>query len=95
MLRVNQTTTDQDLALALENENGTFLAQKGGNCFLVVSEEGHSIASLRSVGKPVETAPTATDQPWYITKISNSTEVLSDQSSYGGSRRRERVEQRQ
>jgi hypothetical protein len=97
MLRVNQSTTDQDLALALENEHGTFLAQKGGQSFLVVAEEGHSIASLRAVGRPVVevTPPGAGEQPWVITKISNSTEILSEASGYGRERRsRERVEQR-
>ncbi len=95
MLRINQTTTDQDLALALEDEHGTFLAQKGGQCFVVVAQEGHSIASLRSVGRQfVEAAPTAGEQPWFITKISNSTEALTEQPGYSREKRRERIEQR-
>ncbi len=95
MLRINQTTTDQDLALALQDEHGTFLAQKGGQCFVVIAEEGHSIASLRSVGRPVvEATPTAGEQPWYITKISSSTESLGEVPGFSRDRRRERVEQR-
>lgn len=70
MLRTNQSTTDVDLALALENEEGTFLAQKAGQSFLVVAEKGHSIASMRSVGQHAETS-----DPWFITKIGNSTDV--------------------
>lgn len=78
MLRTNQSTTDVDLALALDNEEGTFLAQKAGQSFLVVAEKGHSIASMRSVGQVLAVPPPAASDPWYITKISNSTEIGID-----------------
>ena len=73
MLKTNQSTTDVDLALALENEEGTFLAQKSGQAFLVVAEKGHSIASMRAM-------PPAASDPWYITKIGNSTEIAPEGS---------------
>jgi hypothetical protein len=85
MLRVNQNVQDEDLALALENEEGTFLAQKSGLSFLVVAEKGHSIASIRSVGQVLPIQPPNANEPWFITKISNSTEVMMD-----GSQHRER-----
>jgi len=87
MLRTNQSTTDIDLALALENEEGTFLAQKAGQSFLVVAEKGHSIASMRAVGQVLPLPPPAAADPWYITKISTSTELTGE-----GSRDRSRRE---
>lgn len=78
MLRTNQSTTDMDLALALEGEEGTFLAQKAGQTFLVVAEKGHSIASIRAVGQVLPVPQPAASEPWYITKISNSIEVNAD-----------------
>jgi hypothetical protein len=86
MLRTNQSTTDVDLALALENEEGTFLAQKAGQCFLVVAEKGHSIASMRAVGQVLPVPPPAASDPWYITKISNSTELTGEGSRERGRR---------
>jgi hypothetical protein len=87
MLRTNQSTTDVDLALALENEEGTFLAQKAGQSFLVVAEKGHSIASMRAVGQVLPVPPPAASDPWYITKIGTSTEINGE-----GSRDRSRRE---
>jgi hypothetical protein len=78
MLRTNQSTTDVDLALALENEEGTFLAPKAGQSFLVVAEKGHSIASMRSIGQVIAVPPPAASDPWYITKIGTSTELNSE-----------------
>ena len=89
MIRTNQTTTDVDLALALENEEGTFLAQKAGQSFLVIAEKGHSIASMRSIGQVLQVPPPAAADPWYITKISSSTEVTAEGP---GSRDRNRRE---
>jgi hypothetical protein len=78
MLRTNQSTTDVDLALALENEEGTFLAQKAGQSFLVVAEKGHSIASMRSIGQVLPVPPPAASDPWYVTKIGSSTDINSE-----------------
>jgi len=89
MLRTNQSTTDIDLALALENEEGTFLAQKAGLSFLVVAEKGHSIASMRAVGQVLPVPPPAASDPWFITKISNSTEVSAERTGVPGYNRRE------
>jgi hypothetical protein len=89
MLRTNQTTTDIDLALALENEEGTFLAQKAGQTFLVVAEKGHSIASMRAVGQVLPVPPPAASDPWHVTKISNSTEVIGERNGSPGYGRRE------
>jgi len=86
MLRTNQSTTDIDLALALENEEGTFLAQKGGQSFLVVAEKGHSIASMRAVGQVLPVPPPMASEPWFVTKISPSTEVTGEGSRDRGRR---------
>jgi len=78
MLRTNESTSDVDLALALENEEGTFLAQRAGQSFLVIAEKGHSIASMRAVGQVLPVPALAASDPWHITKISSSTEVTTE-----------------
>lgn len=94
MLRTNQSATDTDLALALEDEEGTFLAQKAGQTFLVVAEKGHSIASMRAVGQVLPVPQQAASEPWYITKISNSTEVMTEPTGAPGNNRREHAANR-
>jgi hypothetical protein len=69
-MELNQPTTALDLARSLNGESGTFIAQQGGQNFLVTAAEGHSIKSLRPVGQRSQTVP-ATIEPWTITKISN------------------------
>jgi hypothetical protein len=74
-LPLNGTFQHPDLAAALRNDNGTFFCQQGGQGYIVVAAEGHSIKSLRPVGRKVLEAPTfvgnLTPEPWTITKISN------------------------
>ena len=91
MLRTNQSTTDIDLALGLENEEGTFLAQKGGQTFLVIAEKGHSIASMRAVGQVLPVPRPVASDPWHITKISTSTEVIGERNGAAGFSRREQA----
>ncbi|HEY9013531.1 MAG TPA: hypothetical protein VIM84_00535 [Gemmatimonadales bacterium] len=87
MLSIGQTVTDQDLARALRGERGTYLAQQSGQNYLVVAEEGHSIASIRPVGiageRPATTARVGLTEPWFITKLSDDTGKFSERGRQG------------
>ncbi len=76
MLSVQQTTTANDLARALEGDEGTFLCRQGVQNFLVVAASGHSIKSGPTpIGPPVTgviQASAGAVEPWYIAKISNA-----------------------
>jgi hypothetical protein len=72
-IEVGQRTTALDLAQALEGNEGTFHCQQSGQAYVAVAKPGHSITSLRPVGRRfVEpTAATVAQEPWLIEKISN------------------------
>ncbi len=77
-LQVDQTTTAPDLAQALENEQGSFLVQQGGQAYIALSKVGHSIVSFRPIGPRVPTLNIAgTPENWFITKLSDSVESFS------------------
>jgi hypothetical protein len=82
-MQINQTVTATDLAKALQGEQGTYLAQQGGQFYRVIAQEGHSIVSLEQVGVPVPVkrgnAQPGAREPFVITKISNSTDGGSTQ----------------
>jgi hypothetical protein len=81
-LEVGQRTTALDLAEGLEGQEGTFCCQQGGQSYFAVAKAGHSITSLRPIGRRfVEATPvTAGQEPWLIEKI-------PDQESAAASRR--------
>ncbi len=70
-LDLNDNTVARDLAQALEGNEGTFLAQQGGQTYIAVSRKGHSIISLRPVGQRAMVPSTGQPEPWAIEKISN------------------------
>ncbi len=71
-MKVGDTITAQDLAEALEGEEGTFITQRCGQLQQVTCQHGHSITSVRALGV-VETVPVqpGTNPPYSITKQSN------------------------
>jgi hypothetical protein len=83
-LEVGQRVVAADLAQALEENKGTFACQHGGQTYLAVAREGHSLTSLRPIGRQfIEVVPTATGQEgWTIEKISNQEVTLDDQQQY-------------
>mgnify|MGYP001104492445 CR=1 FL=1 len=89
-LELQQSITANDLARALDNDSGTFLAQQGGQNFLVVAKEGHSIASIRPVGQRTNAIPSQPYgvEPWTITKLSETTDVESMYGYRQGAERR-------
>ncbi len=75
MLNVNQTTQALDLAQALRDEQGTYIARQGGQNYLVRCASGHSIVSGPTpLGPPIAgfvQVSTLAPEPWAITKISD------------------------
>lgn len=65
--------TSQNLAAALQDDEGTFICQHGGQSYIVEAQAGHSISSGPTpVGPRVAQLPqtvTANAEPWTITKI--------------------------
>jgi len=80
-LQVNETTQALDLAEALRDNQGTFIAQQGGQNYRVVARQGHSIVSLQPFGPRLVTFASLLGesqtgaQSWTITKISNAYEL--------------------
>ena len=73
MLRVNETVSNQDLARALDGEEGTFLAQRCGQSYLVTAQSGHSIKSFRPIGLPEPVnMPIGSNPAFNVTKLSDN-----------------------
>ena len=74
MLKQNQPQTTYDLAELLKGEEGTYLAQRAGQTFVVESQAGHSIKSIVPVGC-IESSqvPAGSNPPWTVTRIDNLT----------------------
>lgn len=64
-----------DLAEALDGNYGTFYAECGGQGFVVTSSKGHSIVSLRPVGRQIVEQPSSNIAPkiWFVEKLSDET----------------------
>ncbi len=65
-----------DLAEALDSNYGTFYAECGGQGFVVTSKKGHSIVSLRPVGRQIIEAPSnnaIAPKTWFVEKLSDET----------------------
>ena len=89
-LALQQTIQAQDLARALDGDQGTFFVQRLGQSFLAVAAEGHSIKSLVPIGNYVPVSVQSSGQePWTITKVSNQELSTSQYDS-----QRQRTEQR-
>jgi len=76
-LEINVPVSGLDLASLLEGEQGLFLCQNRGQNYITVAKAGHSIAfGPTPIGKAIQEQPTATlgPEPWFVTKVSNSTE---------------------
>ncbi|MGE5208251.1 MAG: hypothetical protein ACM3KL_02850 [Alphaproteobacteria bacterium] len=83
-LEVNVPISGLDLASLLEGEQGVFLSQSRGQNYITVAKPGHPIAfGPMPIGQPVvEQAPAFGPEPWYVTKISNSTDLAGFQGSF-------------
>jgi len=76
-LDINVPVSGLDLASILQGEEGLFLCQNRGQNYITVAKSGHSIAfGPTPIGRAVAQQPVATlgPEPWFVTKISTSTE---------------------
>jgi hypothetical protein len=84
-LEINVPVSGLDLASLLEGEQGLFLCQNRGQNYITVAKAGHSIAfGPTPIGKPIleQVAVTSGPEPWFVTKISNSTELAEFRGSF-------------
>ncbi len=76
-LDINVPVSGLDLASLLHGEEGLFLCQNRGQNYITVAKAGHSIAfGPTPIGRGIQRQPSASlgPEPWFVTKISNSTE---------------------
>lgn len=85
---VGQRVVALDLAQALEDNEGTFICQQSGQSYLAVARKGHSITSLRPVGRRfIEATPVSGGQEaWIVERISNQ-EITYDTEGYTSGKR--------
>ena len=85
-LEINVPVSGLDLASLLEGEQGLFLSQNRGQNFITVAKPGHPIVfGPMPIGQTVpEQAPTFGPEPWFVTKISNSTDLAKFRGDSGG-----------
>jgi len=77
-LEINVPVSGLDLASLLDGEQGMFLCQNRGQNYITVAKAGHSIAfGPTPIGKAIleQVTTTVGPEPWFVTKISNSTEL--------------------
>ena len=76
-LDINVPVSGLDLANLLHGEEGLFLCQNRGQNYITVAKAGHSIAfGPTPIGRGIQQQPSVSlgPEPWFVTKISNSTE---------------------
>jgi hypothetical protein len=87
-LQINVPVSGLDLAGLLQGEEGLFLCQNRGQDYIAVAKAGHSIAyGPTPIGRVIIEQPSASmgPEPWFVTKISNSTEFAEFRGTTGGS----------
>jgi hypothetical protein len=91
-LEINVPVRGLDLASLLEGEQGLFLSQNRGQNFITVAKPGHPIVfGPMPIGQAVpEQASTVGPEPWFVTKISNSTDLAEFRGSFGKETRQSR-----
>ena len=86
-LEINVPVSGLDLASLLDGEQGLFLCQNRGQNYITVAKAGHSIAfGPTPIGKAVQEQANLSvgPEPWFVTKISNSTEYADFRGTFPG-----------
>jgi hypothetical protein len=86
-LEINVPVSGLDLASLLDGEQGLFLCQNRGQNYITVAKAGHSIAfGPTPIGKAIQeqVASSVGPEPWFVTKISNSTEYADFRGTFQG-----------
>jgi hypothetical protein len=83
-LEMNVPVSGLDLASLLEGEQGLFLSQNRGQNYITVAKPGHPIVfGPMPIGQTMpEPGPALGPEPWFVTKISNSTELAEFRGSF-------------
>jgi hypothetical protein len=91
-LEINVPVSGLDLATLLEGEQGLFLSQNRGQNYITVAKPGHPIVfGPMPIGQAVlEQTPSPGPEPWFVTKISNSTELADFRGGFGRESRENR-----
>ena len=91
-LEINVPVSGLDLASMLEGEEGLFLSQNRGQNYITVAKPGHPIVfGPMPIGHAVpEQGATAGPEPWFVTKISNSTDLAEFRGDFGKERKQAR-----
>ena len=77
-LQINVPVSGLDLASLLYGEEGFFLCQNRGQNYITVARANHSIAfGPTPIGRVIQEQVSTSlgPEPWFVTKISNSTEL--------------------
>src|SRR4029077_11609644 len=85
-LEINVPVSGLDLANLLDGEQGVFLCQNRGQNYITVAKSGHSIAfGPTPIGKAIQeqAVTTLAPEPWFVTKISHSTDLAEFRGSFG------------
>jgi hypothetical protein len=85
-LQINVPVSGLDLAGLLQGEEGLFLCQNRGQDYIAVAKAGHSIAyGPTPIGRVIIEQPSTSlgPEPWFVTKISNSTEFAEFRGTSG------------
>src|SRR5258707_15781676 len=85
-LEINVPVSGLDLANLLDGEQGAFLCQNRGQNYITVAKSGHSIAfGPTPIGKAIQEQAVSrrAPEPWFVTKISHSTDLAEFRGSCG------------
>ena len=83
-LELNVPVSGLDLASLLEGEQGLFLSQNRGQNYITIAKPGHPIVfGPMPIGQAIpEQTPSLGPEPWFVTKISNSTDVADFRGNF-------------
>jgi|GEM_PF-1210455 len=89
---INVPVSGLDLTNLLEGEQGLFLSQNRGQNYITVAKPGHPIVfGPMPIGQAIpEHTASLGPEPWFVTKISNSTDLGDFRGSFGRESRQNR-----